>query len=160
MDNDLRLRSTRLNHSGDVDAVCRRIGEFLVQPPSSFRVWLRSQALERMVDARRHHFAMKRTVKREYRMADELSLSIAQRLLAGPSQILRKKEQAEQVRNIISKMPETDREILLLRYTEELTNQLAAEVLGIEPAAARKRLGRAMRRLVEMLDENDISYHS
>jgi len=161
MDNDLRLRVDPSDIIQETSmAVCRRIGEFLVQPPSSFRVWLRSQALERMVDARRHHFAMKRTVKREDRMADESSLSIAQRLLAGPSQILRKKEQAEQVRNIISKMPETDREILLLRYTEELTNQQAAEVLGIEPAAARKRLGRAMRRLVEMLDENDISYHS
>lgn len=56
-------------------------------------------------------------------------------------------------------MSDTDREILLLRYIEELTNQEAAEVLGIEPAAARKRLGRAMRRLAELLDENDISLH-
>ena len=140
--------------------VCKRINEFLVQRPSSFRVWLRSQTLERIIDARRHHFAMKRTVKREYHMTEASSASIAQRLLSGPSQVLRKKELAEQVQAVIGKLPETDREILLLRYTEELTNQEAAEVLGIEPATARKRLGRAMRRLAELLDENDISFHA
>ncbi|MCA9131059.1 MAG: sigma-70 family RNA polymerase sigma factor [Planctomycetales bacterium] len=140
-------------------AVCKRINEFLVQRPSTFRVWLRYQTLERIVDARRHHFAQKRTVKREYRITDASSMSIAQRLRSGPSQILRKKELAEQVRGVLDRLPDTDREILLLRYMEELTNQEAAEVLGIEPAASRKRLGRAMRRLAELLDDNDISFH-
>ena len=98
--------------------------------------------------------------KRKYHMTEASSASIAERLLSGPSQVLRKKELAEQVQAVIGKLPETDREILLLRYTEELTNQEAAEVLGIEPATARKRLGRAMRRLAELLDENDISFHA
>ncbi len=141
-------------------AVCNRIREYLERRPSSFRVWLRYQTLERIVDARRHHLAMKRTVKREYRMTDASSMSIAQRLLSGPSQVLRKKEMAEQVRGFIDDMSDTDREILLLRYIEELSNQEAAEVLGIEPEAARKRLGRAMRRLAELLDEHDISFNS
>ena len=40
-----------------------------------------------------------------------------------------------------------DREILALRHYEELTNQEAAEELGITPAAASKRYIRALERL-------------
>jgi RNA polymerase sigma-70 factor (ECF subfamily) len=48
-------------------------------------------------------------------------------------------------------MDELDREIIALRNFEELDNHEAAEVLGLSPAAARKRYVRALKRLQDVL---------
>lgn len=53
----------------------------------------------------------------------------------------------------MSQLSELDQEILLLRSFEGLTNQEAAQVLGIEPVAASRRLGRALLRLRKLLQE-------
>jgi hypothetical protein len=45
-----------------------------------------------------------------------------------------------------------DREVVVLRHFEELSNIEAAEVLGIETSAASKRYIRAIRRLKAILD--------
>ena len=44
----------------------------------------------------------------------------------------------------------------MLRHVEELSNAEAAEVLDIEPAASRKRLGRAMIRLTRLLSDQGL----
>ena len=49
---------------------------------------------------------------------------------------------------------ETDREVLLLRTFEGLSNAEAAEVLGLEPDAASKRYARALLRLRRALAED------
>ena len=54
-------------------------------------------------------------------------------------------------------MSELDREVLLLRHGEGLANAEVAEVLGIEPDAASKRYGRAVRRLCEQLRDMGMS---
>jgi RNA polymerase sigma-70 factor (ECF subfamily) len=48
-------------------------------------------------------------------------------------------------------MDPIDREILVLRHFEELTNNEAAEVLGIKKAAASNRYIRALKRLKDTL---------
>ena len=138
-------------------AVSRKIQKFVQERPATFRIWLRSMALERLIDLRRRHLAQKRSVRREHHLANASSLAIAQHLFDGrPSQALRRKELAEQVREVIMQLGEMDREILLLRHVEDLSNAEAAEVLSIEPDTARKRLGRAMVRLTQMLAENGV----
>ena len=52
----------------------------------------------------------------------------------------------------LNSMDPIDREVLVLRHFEELSNVEVAEVLGIEPAAASKRYVRALRRLKAILD--------
>lgn len=156
----LQLRiSPELNSRVDVSdvvqetqmVVLRRIEEFLTKRPASFRVWLRSRAIEQLVDQhRRHVTAEMRTVRREERFHDASSMAIARALLSEtPSRMLRRSELAEQVRNLIESLNDNDREILTLRHAEGLTNQEVAEALNIEPSTARKRYGRALRRLVE-----------
>ena len=51
----------------------------------------------------------------------------------------------------LNSMDPIDREILVLRHFEELTNGEAAEVLGIKKAAASNRHMRALKRLKETL---------
>ena len=46
---------------------------------------------------------------------------------------------------------EADREVLVLRHFEQLTNGEAAEVLQLQPSAASKRYIRALRRLKGIL---------
>jgi RNA polymerase sigma-70 factor (ECF subfamily) len=49
-------------------------------------------------------------------------------------------------------MDPIDREVVVLRHFEELSNSEAADVLGIEASAASKRYIRAIRRLKAILD--------
>jgi RNA polymerase sigma-70 factor (ECF subfamily) len=134
-----------------------RIDGFLKHRGTSFRIWLRAETLARLVDVRRRHRAQKRSVRREIRLSDASSLSIAQQLLGGrPIDLLQKKETAARVREAINRLSEKDREIILLRHIEQLTNAEAAELLSITLGTARKRHGRAFRRLVQQLEEWDI----
>lgn len=50
-------------------------------------------------------------------------------------------------------LSETDREILLLRYVEDLTQPVIADRLGIPEGTAKVRLSRARNRLADMLRE-------
>ena len=50
-------------------------------------------------------------------------------------------------------LDEDDREIILLRHTEQMGNQEAADFLGLSPAAAGMRHTRALRRLKDVLTE-------
>ena len=138
--------------------VTRRIDDFLQRRPTSFRIWLRRKVLEQIVDARRYHLAKKRTPRKEVYLSNASSMCIARQLIAGrPSQIAQRKELANQVRAIIEQMSENDREILLLRHVEELSNAEVAEVLELELATVRKRHGRALRRLGENLSAQGLS---
>jgi RNA polymerase sigma-70 factor (ECF subfamily) len=49
-----------------------------------------------------------------------------------------------------------DREILLMRNLEGLSNQEVAQVLQIEPATASRRYGRALLRLRKLLIESGL----
>ena len=68
-------------------------------------------------------------------------------------------ELLDQVRTAMSDLSETDREILLLRHAEELSNAEAAEVMGIEPKAASARYGRAVLRLSAQLRRLGVQHH-
>jgi RNA polymerase sigma-70 factor (ECF subfamily) len=159
MEDELRSRVDPSDIVQEVSmVVTQRIHEFLTKKPVSFRIWLRGQTLDQITRARRHHLAGKRSVKKEFQINDASSMSIAQQLLVGrPSQIAERKELAQQVRLAIDSLATIDREILVLRHIEELSTEEAADVLGVEPAIARKRHGRAIRRLAIRLAEFGIS---
>ena len=54
----------------------------------------------------------------------------------------------------IEDLVEDDREILLMRHFEQLTNSETAEALGLSPAAAGMRHLRALRRLKGQLENS------
>jgi RNA polymerase sigma-70 factor (ECF subfamily) len=136
----------------------RRLQDYLERQPMPFHVWLRKTAYERLVMTRRQHLhADKRTMKREVPLPDRSSQLLAQRLLSGvstPSQHLQRRELVQRVRKALSHLAPADREILMMRNFEELSYQEASFILGIEPAAARQRHGRALLRLHKLLSES------
>src|SRR5262249_61845510 len=61
------------------------------------------------------------------------------------------------VRQVVALLPEADREVLILRVYEGLPYDDVAGILGIEPAAARKRHGRALLKLHALLTEHGLT---
>ena len=126
-----------------------------------FHVWVRRTAYEQLLALRRQHVeADKRAVGREVALPDRSSLLLAQRLVgssSSPSRRFERRELARQVRQVLMKLPDLDRELLFLRTFEGLPYAEAAGILGIEPAAARKRHGRALLRLHQTLLDNGLT---
>jgi RNA polymerase sigma-70 factor (ECF subfamily) len=133
-----------------------RLADYLERRPMPFHLWLRKTAYERLLKVRRHHVAAVRSVSREVTLPDQSSVLLAQRLQAlgpGPMQQLCQRELAVQVQQALARLPEVDREVLLMRHVEELPYEAIGHVLGMEPATARKRYGRALLRLRKDLFE-------
>jgi RNA polymerase sigma-70 factor (ECF subfamily) len=135
--------------------VLGRLADFLERQPMPFRLWLQKTAYERLLKIRRRHReAAQRSLDREVSLHDRSSLALAQQLLAPgstPSQHLDRREAARRVRQAIARLSEIDREIVLMRNFEGMSNQEVAHVLQIDPATASQRFGRALLRLRKLL---------
>jgi len=142
----------------------RRLGDYLANPTMPFHLWLRHIAQDRIIDAhRRHRGSQKRSVDRELGLVapggnDRSTLELAERLCdrqLTPAAAATQQEMAKRVEAAIAELDEQDREIIVMRHYEQLSNQDVARVLGLtEPAASMRHL-RAVRRLrAVLLDSN------
>jgi RNA polymerase sigma-70 factor (ECF subfamily) len=133
----------------------RRYGAFLENAQVPLKIWLRKLVIERLIMAQRRHVgAAARSVNREA-VAEGTAVDIARELLAdqtSPSQIVSRQESVERIRNALNQLGEADREIVLMHLYEGLNSRESAAALGIEPAAARKRLARALQRMRKLLE--------
>jgi RNA polymerase sigma-70 factor (ECF subfamily) len=133
----------------------RQLGDFLDRRPMPFRLWLRKTAQQRLLKVQRRHVeTARRAVGRELALPERSSLVLAQQLLASgstPSERLGRGEATRRVRQAVAQLPVADREILLLRDFEGLSNQEVAHLLRVDPAAASKRHARALLRLRQVL---------
>lgn len=138
----------------------RRLPDYLAHTPMPFRLWLRQLARDRLLKLRRHHVrAARRAVGREVPLPDGSSLQFAQQLLAAgptPAQQCDQQELARRLRRGLAQLDDADREILLLRNFEGLSYAEISYILAVEPAAARKRHGRALVRLHKVLFEGGL----
>jgi RNA polymerase sigma-70 factor (ECF subfamily) len=141
--------------------VARRFPEYAAAPTVPFYLWLRALTGQRLVDLHRRHLGVRmRDAGQEVSLyRDALpaasSASLAQQLLAGltsPTQAAIRAEMQLRLQEALNSMAPLDREVVVLRHFEELSNVEAAEVLGIETSAASKRYIRAIRRLKAILD--------
>jgi RNA polymerase sigma-70 factor, ECF subfamily len=137
-----------------------RIEHYLNDPATSFFIWLRTVVGQTLIDVHRRHLgAQKRDVRREVKakrrvFSASTSFQIADVLLgdlSSPSQAALKEELSAQLHEALESLNEIDREILVLRHFEELSNLEAAEVLEIESKTASMRYFRALTRLRSIL---------
>jgi RNA polymerase sigma-70 factor, ECF subfamily len=140
----------------------RRLDDYLRQPPIPFYPWLRQIACDRLgQEYRRHIRADKRSVTREESppaLPGGSALELADRLLdrgTGPSESLRREERRQRVRRALEALPEPEREVLALRYLEQMSAREVGAVLDLTEDAAKKRALRALRRLQSLLGASE-----
>jgi RNA polymerase sigma-70 factor (ECF subfamily) len=137
-----------------------RFPKFLRDRPLPFYPWLRRIAADQLADAvRRHLHAGRRAISRELRLdlPDESALQLVNRLFvphSGPSGRLHRRERRDCVQAALAALPDRDREVLVLRYLEDLSIADAAAVLGVGESAVKMRLVRALQKLRDLLDED------
>ncbi len=154
---DRRLRG-RVDDSDVLQEVyldaCRRLDEYLAAPKVNFFVWLRGLAGQKLFDLHRHHLGTQaRDPRREVafgrsQMPDATSAVIAIELLGNiktPSQEVIEAEMELRLQKALEGMDPQDREVLVLRHFECLTNAEIAHELGIKSSTASKRYMRALK---------------
>jgi RNA polymerase sigma-70 factor (ECF subfamily) len=145
-----------------LDAV-RRLPSYLDQPELPPTLWLRLLTGRRLLELHRQHLGA-----RMRNAGQEISLdapdwawasapSLAAQLVGdvtSPSQAASKAETAAKLAAALEEMDAIDREVLVLRHFDELSNNDVAALLGLQKAAASNRYIRALKRLREILAEN------
>jgi RNA polymerase sigma-70 factor (ECF subfamily) len=136
----------------------RRLPDYLSQAEVPFFAWLRALAMSRMIDAHRTHLADKRSVRREVGgllPPNDGSLAGLVDRLAGrqssPSAQLIRGESRARVREALDRLPESSRELLVLRYIEGLSPGETAAVLQTPERTIRRRHRDALVQLSQLL---------
>ncbi|MFO0892677.1 MAG: sigma-70 family RNA polymerase sigma factor [Isosphaeraceae bacterium] len=138
----------------------KRLPRYLDEASVPVFVWLRGIVLDTLADFHRRHIGAKmrdagREVSLQQPMAPQASSVVLAAWLAGsftsPSQAAIREETARQIDEVLSGMDPIDREVLILRHFEQLTNDEVAAALGVKKAAASRRYMRALSRFREVL---------
>jgi RNA polymerase sigma-70 factor, ECF subfamily len=123
-------------------------------------LWIRLITMQRLLILHRQHFQAKlRDVRREIPLEAAAGPAVSSFHLAsmiidtqpGPSQAASRAEQQRELERALDGIRPGDRDVLVLRHFEHLSNAEAAAVLGISVAAASRRYYRALQRLKEAL---------
>jgi RNA polymerase sigma-70 factor (ECF subfamily) len=142
----------------------QRLDEYLRNPALPFNLWIRQIARDLMIDThRRHRVSAKRSLDRELPLQggpgdfdDRSSLELAARLrdpaLTPAAQAVRR-ELKSRFDSALLRLDDDEREIILLRHFEQLSNSETAQALSLSEAAAGMRHLRALRRLRAILGE-------
>src|SRR5262245_45582760 len=142
--------------------VARRFPEYAADPALPFFLWLPLLTAQRLTDLHRQHLGAKmRNAGLEVSIQGgnfprASSASLAELLLGRlttPSRAAVRAETQLRVQEALNAMDEIDREVLVLRHFEMLSNEETAQVLGLKPSAASNRHLRALRRLKEIMAE-------
>ena len=138
----------------------QRLTEYLRSPAMPFHLWLRHLAQDRIIDAhRRHRQAQRRSIDKEQPLhrpawVDESSMQLASQLVdteKTPASAAIHLELQRRLETAMTRLADDDRDIILMRHHEQLSNQDVATELGLTEAAASMRYLRALRKLRAIL---------
>jgi RNA polymerase sigma-70 factor, ECF subfamily len=138
------------------------LSAYMKDPRLPFHLWLRQLAKDQLIDThRRHRVAQRRSADREQSLVqhgngDRSSLDLGAQLRdqeLTPAAAALRKEFQQRFYQALEQLEEDDREMILMRHVEQLSNSEVAQVLHLSPPAAGMRHLRALRRLRETLGE-------
>jgi RNA polymerase sigma-70 factor (ECF subfamily) len=161
---DERLRS-KLDPSDIVQQTLlqahRAIGDYRGRSDAEMAAWLRQILARNLAHAVRDFGRDKRNVNRErsLRAAVDASSARLEAWLAAeqssPSQQAQRNEQVLELCNALEQLPDAQREAVQLHYWQGCTLNEIAERLERTPAAAAGLLKRGMRKLRELMNDDD-----
>jgi len=138
----------------------KRIKHFVDDSAMSPFVRLREIVLQTLVDVHRRHLGVQaRDCSREVSLAPQkfgYDTSICLNVLlignlTSPSSAAMHNELSIQIQTALSSMEPIDREVLMMRHFEDLSNKEISQALGIKISAASRRYIRAVKRLGDIL---------
>jgi RNA polymerase sigma-70 factor (ECF subfamily) len=137
----------------------QQLPAYLAERPLPFYPWIRRLAWKRLVKLQQWHLgAQRRSANREepqmLALPEESAVALAGRLVASgtsPSNRMQRDEVRGRVQAALARLPEPDREVLVLRFLEQLSTREMAAVLGITEGAVKTRQTRALSRLAPLL---------
>ena len=144
----------------------RRMEDYVQAEPMPFHLWLRQIAQDRIIDAhRRHRVAARRSLDREQPLVspgynEQSTIQLAAQLAGNeksPAEQMALQELREQFASAVDELDEQDRDIVMMRHFEQLSNSEVAQALNLSAAAASMRYLRAIRRLRTVIGVEDDS---
>jgi RNA polymerase sigma-70 factor (ECF subfamily) len=133
--------------------------EFCRKPGKPY-AWLYTIVLNCLYDDHDFHSRGRRSRRAEVAFPDQSSMQLAAGLISpvtSPSSAAAREEYLANLRKRMAQAMELlkpdDREILCMRFCDELATEEIAEVLAIAPAACRQRLTRARLRFMDLWKE-------
>ena len=157
---DERLKSTidpsDIIQEAFIEATERREKREREAEPMPLFLWLRFLTLQRLQITHRRHLGKRANDAFRVISIDGVpspaasSAAIAAHLLGHEtpvSEVAMRAERKLRLQEALNTMDEIDREILVLRHFEQLSNGECAKVLGLNVSAATKRYVRALKRL-------------
>ncbi len=142
----------------------QRLADYLRQPNMPFSLWLRHLARDRIIDMhRRHRQAERRSVDREQSLNKKRSDSPSSVDLVGqlsdpnitPAAAALRREFQSRFLEALGELDPGDRDVLMMRHFEHMSNSEVAEALGLSQPAAGMRYLRALRRVRMLLTQQD-----
>ena len=138
----------------------QRLTDYLKNPTMPFHLWLRHLAQDRIIDThRRHRQAQRRSIDKEQPIqrpawADQSSVQLVAQLIdtdQTPASAAIQQELQRRLTDALAQIGDDDREVILMRHHEQLSNQDVAAALDLTEAAASMRYLRALRKLRAVL---------
>ena len=133
-------------------------GQFVGQTEAERLAWLRQILVHTVAQATRGLLTQKRDIKRERNIEADLDASSMRlgNFLASPdsspSQVMVRAENLRVLADAIERLPEDQREVLMLRYWSDMSVKELSETLGKTPAAIAGLLHRATKKLRRLLE--------
>lgn len=160
---DDRFSALFLSHYDEVLGYCVRRTSYAEAEDAASDVfaiaWRRIDDLD-WDTARPWLFGIARRVLANHRRSASRRLRLTQKVgsmreaeAEAPEVVVIRREQDQQVMDVLARLRELDREILMLSTWEELSARDIATVLDISPSAAEQRLHRARQRFAAALDK-------
>lgn len=130
----------------------QQCGQIRAASDAERAAWLRRALANNLADADRARHRQKRDVSRE---VDLSALRLGELLAAdvsSPSQVARREEDALLLAAALGRLPEAQREAVVLQHWHGMTLAQIGERLGKTPVAAAGLLKRGLKRLREILE--------
>ena len=132
----------------------QRLSEYAQSKPMDFYPWLRRLAWDRLVDLHRRHLnTARRSVERE--LVDASSHALVAYLADSrfsPLRDILRDELRQRIQSALDHLSADAREVLMLRFVEQLPVREAAQVLELTEAALKSRQLRALKALGKELE--------
>lgn len=138
-----------------------QLAQYVADPRIAFYPWLCRLAYDQLLKAHRNHIDIeKRSVLREHawrpNLNDESVADLASWLVkssVNPSRRLIQAEMQARMKKALLELKPDDREILVMRFLEQMSVSEIADVLGISQTAVTSRQLRALQRLRRRLGD-------